>query len=290
MDRHVDRRVIRQEFDQLSARQVLLEQPARVHRNAQPAKRCGAQRIGTVGPEVALHGHRRMPQQMPVGPGAQEGIGDAVVVLEIHRPARGPGRGQIGRRRDHHAMRHAHPPHQIAAVPDLADPHRQVEMIGDQVERVVRDLELHLDLRMATLEFGDETDQARLGEGQRRSDPHDAAERLGAADARLGLLDRRKRLLRGFVEQCPFGRERKAAGRALEHRDAQVPLERADLARDRGLGHAKDLSRPREALQIDHRDEGFHPEWRFHGTGSSPTTRYHAQTRPGHPSGDASHE
>ena len=251
--------MIGQQLDQAAVRQILLEQPPRIDRDADPRERRRAQRIRAVGAEIAGDLDRRVRAQSPLAAARQQGIGDAVVVSEVRRHTRHPARGEIGGRGDHDPAGGADTAGNGAAVTDRTDADREIEIVRHQTERVIRQAQVDLDARLRLLKPCEHGDEPRLRQRERRGQPHLPAERAMQPDRRLRLVDRSQRAQCGFIKGEPLAGQRVGARGALEQRRAEIAFERADLARDCGLGHFQPSRRAREARRIGDGDECPHP-------------------------------
>jgi len=156
--------------------------------------------------------------------------------------------------------------HPIAGVPQLdpdplagksrAEPHRQVDPLGDQVEVTVGQQQLELQVREAGAELRQQRHQADLAEGDRGSEAQGAG---GAGGHRPGALAGGRQIVdEGLDRAQVFGPrlgQRHAPGAALEQPEAELRLQARDAARDRGR---VSLARPGdrgEAAVAGHRDE-----------------------------------
>jgi hypothetical protein len=134
----------------------------------------------------------------------------------------------------------------------------------------------HLSYFFLTTDAGDEFDLAvpigkirqdrRKEVGQRALAGEDDAAirfRFGAAQVARHIVGLDEHLARVSQENLPdFGETDTAATASLEQIAARFELERADVGADRGLGHAKPLSRRAEPAAFGNGDENLQSSYR----------------------------
>ena len=193
-------------------------------------------------------------------------VGEAHVRREIFRDLRLAVTPQIRRRRATDEPCRADLAADQVLAADIADPHRDVESLLDEIGGAVRQLDIEAHLRVAHDEFGDRRSEMARAERDRGGEPQRAARRDGAGVRRLlGLLQVGQELHAALVKRATAFGQGQAACRAIEKPRVEMRLELGDLARDRRHGDAEALRGAGKAPGFDDRGEGADGVEAIHG-------------------------
>mmetsp|Transcript_5844 Transcript_5844/g.22890 ORF Transcript_5844/g.22890 Transcript_5844/m.22890 type:complete len:242 (-) Transcript_5844:616-1341(-) len=170
----------RHHFLHLTAAQLGRQQPvrrigqahARQHRLTDDLTAVGAQAAGhaNAGDGASRHLGSGAGLEGPHRTSAQLAVEDAVVLLQVRWRARRcqPRRLEIATPRHHRAPQRADAPRNEAGVRLLADTHREVDALFDQVDKTIMQLQIHLHARVLRLEAAHQRQQLHPSEGARR--------------------------------------------------------------------------------------------------------------------------
>ena len=175
---------------------------------------------------------------------------------EVGRVLRAAMLREVGGAGDGDALDGAEVAGDQAAVGELADPEHDVVARGDDVDARVVEREFDRDLRVA----GEKLREQRRDMGAAEFEGGGEADRAGRDGGRFAeaLLHRMGGCDEGlgFAQRfLPEGREREAAGAAVEKGSAEPCLEPGDCARDGGDGEAARAGGGCKAAAFGDRDE-----------------------------------
>jgi len=125
-------------------------------------------------------------------------------------------------------------------VGEVADADGQIETMGSQIQRMIADLQLHLDLGIARMKGSEGRADIASAKTQGRIDSYQAlGRRAAAADQLLHLIDLREDAL-GVVEvHLPLGRQAHGPGCPGDQANAQAGFEGTQPLAHRRRGHPK---------------------------------------------------
>lgn len=136
-------------------------------------------------------------------------------------------------------------------IAQFAEPHCDVDVFGNEVHEHVGDEQIDLDLGIRLQKCGQEIKEGRLPEGHGNGDPQQPLRSsLCLAQHPLRVAKLLQRFAAFRIIGAPRRRETELARRALDERDAQLLLERRDLAADGGDRHPERTCRPAETLEL----------------------------------------
>ncbi len=133
----------------------------------------------------------------------------------------------------------------------------EVDPVPDQIERLVREVQLDLGFRISRKEIERRAGQELSAKAYRRRNA-DRARRLRSRFRKLQIriVDCPQRLAAPLVIETSCVRHVEAACRPLDQPHADLTLERCNAAADRRLGHAKHACGGCETARFD--DAGEH--------------------------------
>ncbi len=158
-------------------------------------------------------------------------VREAGMLREILRLVRFAVPLEVGRRGAADEPRGADPAADEILAARIADAHREVEALLDEIDHALGELDVELQLRMPGGEGRDGRRQMTRAEGRRAREAQRAAGRNRPGGHRdLGLLEVGEQLHAALVERLPGLRQRQPARRAVQEPHVEVRLEVPDLA------------------------------------------------------------
>ena len=139
----------------------------------------------------------------------------------------------------------------------IADAHREIVALGDQIDEPVREVEVELEAGMGAGEVDQDRPEMRMAEGERRRDAQRPGQRAAvAARLGLGLVQRLEDPDGAGVKGLAGGRQAHLAGGALQKLGAEPPFELLDAPADGRGRDLQGLGGAGQAAALDRLDEG----------------------------------
>ena len=168
-------------------------------------------------------------------------------------------RGEVGRARADDARDCTKAYRDKAAVGQIADAHRKIDMLFGKIDQAIGKPEADIDIGIGGEEIHNHRDKVQPAKDHRRGDEQVAPWRavLAGSDT-FGFAD--------ILENAPAGsgigqariRQRRAPAAADQQPGAEMGLKVGDPAADRGQWQAEPAGTGRQGAGIDHREEDRH--------------------------------